>query len=191
MRTRCLCVLLLLTTAPAAQGTPSAPPLQWPSVEQQLSRDKAVPGSAFERLILDNQDFSRLRPEEATDTITVLLWLRVWWRKGHPNTANDSNAPTRGYPRALAEIHDWMRSHQDLLPGLPEPDVAPPLLPTVGTNVRVSGAATWGQTTLPLISGDSFHSDPAVDWTSDGTAWAVTLGIASGLQVRAYKSTTG
>jgi len=233
MRTRCLCVLLLLTTAPAAQGTPSAPPLQWPSVEQQLSREKAVPGSAFERLIRDNQDFSRLRPEEATDTIPVPLWLRVWWRKGHPNTANDSNDPTRGYPRALAEIHDWMRSHQDLLPGLPEPDVAPPLLPTVGTNVRVSGAAswprsesdirvnfwngqkivaasnniggsgaqaqlystdggaTWGQTTLPLISGDSFHSDPAVDWTSDGTAWAVTLGIASGLQVRAYKSTTG
>jgi hypothetical protein len=241
MRTRLLCVVCLLslalTAALAVQAAPSASLPQWPSVEQQLTREKAVPGSAFERLIRDNQDFSRLRPEEAADTIPVPLWLRVWWRKGHPETAETPSGagdPTGGYPRALAEIHDWMRSHQDLLPGLPEADVAPPLLrAAVGTNVRVSGAAssprsesdirinfwdgqkivaaanniggsgaqaqlysadggaTWGQTTLPLVSGDSFHSDPAVDWTSDGTAWAVTLGIASGLQVRAYKSTTG
>ena len=25
---------------------------------------------------------------------------------------------------------------------------------------------------LPLASGDSFHSDPTVEWTSDGTAWS-------------------
>ncbi len=52
--------------------------------------------------------------------------------------------------------------------------------------------ATWQQTTLPLVSGDNFHSDPAVDWTSDGTAWALTLGIsASGNALRAYTSTDG
>jgi hypothetical protein len=56
------------------------------------------------------------------------------------------------------------------------------------------GGASWGQTTLPLLSGDSLHSDPTVDWTSDGTAWATTIGIDASstvLQMRAYKSTDG
>ena len=54
------------------------------------------------------------------------------------------------------------------------------------------GGVSWGQTTLPLISGDAFASDPTADWTSDGTAWSVTIGIdgfVSTLQLRAYKST--
>lgn len=56
--------------------------------------------------------------------------------------------------------------------------------------------ATWGQTFLPRTGtfGDDFHSDPTVDWTSDGTAWAITIGINSSplkLQLRAYKSTDG
>lgn len=52
------------------------------------------------------------------------------------------------------------------------------------------GGATWGQTSLPLVSGDGFHSDPAVEWTSDGTAWSATLGIARTiLRLRVYKST--
>jgi hypothetical protein len=53
------------------------------------------------------------------------------------------------------------------------------------------GGATWGQTTLPLLSADSMHSDPTVHWTSDGTAWATTIGInadSTVLQMRAYKS---
>src|SRR5262249_35181525 len=56
------------------------------------------------------------------------------------------------------------------------------------------GGASWGQTTLPLLPGDSLHSDPTVDWTSDGTAWATTIGISAGsttLQMRSYKSTDG
>jgi len=54
------------------------------------------------------------------------------------------------------------------------------------------GGATWGQTSLPLLGGDAFHSDPTIDWTSDGTAWSITIGIdafAYSLQLRAYKST--
>jgi hypothetical protein len=53
------------------------------------------------------------------------------------------------------------------------------------------GGASWGQTSLPLIPGDSLQSDPTVDWTSDGTAWATTIGINAGatsLQMRSYKS---
>ena len=52
--------------------------------------------------------------------------------------------------------------------------------------------ATWTQTTLPMQAGDSLHADPAVDWTSDGTAWAITMGIDATqtvLQLRAYTST--
>jgi len=51
---------------------------------------------------------------------------------------------------------------------------------------------TWGQTTLPLVLGDVGHSDPAVDWTSDGTAWATTMGISlQGFRLRAYRSSNG
>jgi BNR/Asp-box repeat len=56
------------------------------------------------------------------------------------------------------------------------------------------GGAAWGQTTLPLLTGDSLHSDPTVGWTSDGTAWATTIGInadSTVLQMRAYKSSDG
>jgi hypothetical protein len=53
---------------------------------------------------------------------------------------------------------------------------------------------TWGNTTLPLALTDSRQGDPAVDWTSDGTAWAMTLGITAvppTVGVRAYRSTDG
>jgi hypothetical protein len=61
-----------------------------------------------------------------------------------------------------------------------------------GVYYSSDGGATWGQTSLPLAGGDSFHSDPTVDWTSDGTAWSITIGIVGGtLRLRAYKSTDG
>jgi hypothetical protein len=56
------------------------------------------------------------------------------------------------------------------------------------------GGVSWGQTTLPLLTGDSLQSDPTVHWTTDGTAWATTIGINASstvLQMRAYKSTDG
>ncbi len=54
------------------------------------------------------------------------------------------------------------------------------------------GGGSWNQTTLPLNAGDSLHSDPALGWTSDGTAWSITIGISgSNLQLRCFKSTDG
>jgi hypothetical protein len=56
------------------------------------------------------------------------------------------------------------------------------------------GGASWGQTTLELIGGDVLNSDPTVGWTSDGTAWSSTIGIAEGfgeLRLRLFKSTDG
>lgn len=54
------------------------------------------------------------------------------------------------------------------------------------------GGATWGQTLLPLSSGDTDGGDPAVDWTSDGSAWATTLGIgATDIKIRSFTSSDG
>ena len=49
---------------------------------------------------------------------------------------------------------------------------------------------------LGLVGSDSLHSDPTVDWTSDGTAWATTIGIEINffgiyLALRAYRSADG
>src|SRR6478672_8351059 len=57
-----------------------------------------------------------------------------------------------------------------------------------------NGGATWNTTTLPKVHGDVFHSDPTVDWTSDGTAWTTTIGIDSTgkiLRLRSYRSSDG
>ncbi len=52
------------------------------------------------------------------------------------------------------------------------------------------GGQSWNTTELPLDDGASFHSDPAVAWTPDGTAWAATLGIGGpSVKVQMYKST--
>jgi hypothetical protein len=52
------------------------------------------------------------------------------------------------------------------------------------------GGTTWSQSSLPAVTGDSLQSDPGIDWTSDGTAWALTVGIGTtGNVIRAFKST--
>lgn len=209
----------------------------WPTLKEQVTRAKAPAGSALEKLIRENQDFSLLRPEEAYDKIRIPLWLRVHWRKAHPEMEYSTLDPTGGYPFVLKEAAEWMESHPDLKPGRRERDVPPrEFKATAGTNLRISGlqtvarsesdirvnywntqqiiagsnniggsgqqgmywssngGATWGQTSLGLQTGDAFHSDPTVDWTSDGTAWSTTIGInssATQLRMRAYKSTNG
>ncbi len=56
--------------------------------------------------------------------------------------------------------------------------------------------ATWGSTLLQLTGGDTFQSDPAVDWTSDGTAWTTFIGVAviansAELRLRSFRSDDG
>src|SRR4051812_2514161 len=48
------------------------------------------------------------------------------------------------------------------------------------------GGATWGSASLPAQAGDIAQSDPEVDWTSDGTAWSLTLGVTPALNSRLY-----
>jgi hypothetical protein len=86
----------------------------WPSVEEQLEVSKVIPGSALEKLIRENQNFELLRPEEAHDKLRLPPWLRVYWRKQHPELRYALHDPTGGYPLALRDIYMWMLQHQDL-----------------------------------------------------------------------------
>jgi hypothetical protein len=90
----------------------------WPTLKEQLAASKVLPGTALEKLIRANQDFDMLDPAEANDRFPAPLWLRVLWRKNHPEI--DLSGPRPGYPLALKEAHSWMRGHQDLVGTTPE-----------------------------------------------------------------------
>jgi hypothetical protein len=132
-----LCVWLAGSLA-AQTARPVFP--AWPSTAKQLAEDRIPPGSALEKLILENQDFSKLRKEETLDKIRIPYWLRVHWRKHHPEFVYSSTDPTGGYPFVLKEVYEWMLAHPDLRTGPREADILPGKAATVGTNVRVSGA---------------------------------------------------
>ncbi len=87
---------------------------RWPTLEEQLAKAKVTPGSALEELIRNNQEFSMLWPHEANDRLRIPPWLRVYWRKNHPEARYSETDPSGGYPMALHELYEWMISHQDL-----------------------------------------------------------------------------
>lgn len=252
VRTSITLLALVLALIGVSAGA-SAPSGAWPSLQEQLVADCINPASPMADLVRDNQEFWMLRPGEFVDKIGIPLWLRVSWRKAHPEGDYSGDDPTGGYPLVLREVAEWMTTHQDLTPSPPPPDVPPgmanffgmeaveeegavpfPDTASVGTNVRNSGSqtssrsesdirinywapaliisasnnisasgmqaqfyssdggATWGQTSLPLYTGDAFHSDPTVEWASNGSAWSTTLGINSTgkrMYLRLYKST--
>lgn len=96
------------------------------SMDQQLRAAKVVHGSRLEQLIRSNQDANLLHPLETEGDRTGLpLWLRVHWRKNHPETSYSLDDPTGGYPRALKNLHTWMIENQDL-PGVDTSGVIAP-----------------------------------------------------------------
>lgn len=98
----------------AQEPSTSAGQPGWPTLQQQLRESRVKPGSKLEALIKENQDFSLLRPEEAHDRIRIPLWLRVQFRKRHPEAKPTPGDPTGGYPLALRDLYLWMVEHQDL-----------------------------------------------------------------------------
>ncbi|HEY3568117.1 MAG TPA: hypothetical protein VGP73_09315, partial [Thermoanaerobaculia bacterium] len=83
-----------LTLSLAASAALAAPAQRaWPSLDQQLKTARVQPGTALEKLIQSNQDFGMLRAEEAHDKLPVPLWLRVYWRKGHPEGNYSASDP--------------------------------------------------------------------------------------------------
>ena len=171
----------------------------WPSLQQQLSQEyfgyKVQSGTALEKLIRDNQDFSLLRDDEKSDNRGFPPWLRVWWRKEHPELEYSASDPTGGYPRALHEILEWMLTHQDLKdgPGIDskgnkqgavEPETA-----VIGPDLRISGAQSVPRSesdirinpfdSMKIISTSNNISSTgkqAVYYsTNGGTSWGQTL----------------
>jgi|HubBroStandDraft_6_1064221.scaffolds.fasta_scaffold75237_3 hypothetical protein len=97
-----------------------SPPI-WPSLDEQIVEAGAPPGSALAKLIADNQDFTGLHYEEARDKMRLPPWLRVHWRKNHPEYQYIPGDPTSGYPLALRDIYIWMKLHPDLKPDIDKP----------------------------------------------------------------------
>jgi hypothetical protein len=106
----------------ARQRKPSRKSQKWPSVEEQLRESRVVHGSALEQLIRDNQDFELLHSDEANDGLPIPPWLRVHWRKQHPEEVPDDSSPAAAYPYpdVLDSVYEWMRIHQDLPGWQPE-----------------------------------------------------------------------
>lgn len=235
-----IALMLVWFAMPNAASAQKDPKFDRPTLERQLTQEyhgeKVQPESELARLIAQNQEFELLRPDEFSDKRGLPPWLRVWWRKAHPEAVYTAEDPTMGYPLVLKEILEWMMSHQDLKPGPGRSKDAEGGISfvdmLVGTNIRTSGAqtvprsesyiqinffnplqilvgsnniggsgqqgiyrsadggVTWAQSTLPFAPGDTSHSDPTVDFTSDGRAWSSTLGIVGGtLRLRNYFST--
>src|SRR3954447_23817547 len=63
---------------------------------------------------------------------------------------------------------------------------------TLAMFYSTDGGASWEQNVLPRDIGEAFQSDPTVDWTSDGTAWATVISVFNSpfrLYLHAFKST--
>jgi len=79
-----------------------------PSIEDEIRKAGAPKGSALEKLIRENQDYGLLAPEELTDDYPLPLWLRVLWRKQHPEIPMPAKNPGAAYPEVLSQIHRRM-----------------------------------------------------------------------------------
>jgi hypothetical protein len=75
-----------------------------PGVERQIRDAKAPKGSPLERMIRQNQDFDLLAPEELDDEYPVPLWLRVAYRKQHPEIAFPDKNPGAVYPEVMSQV---------------------------------------------------------------------------------------
>jgi hypothetical protein len=165
------------------------------------SRDDGEPRTALERLVAENQDFALLEPGELRDGLPVPAWLRVLWRREHPDGP---------YPLILKEVHEWMLAHPDLVPPEePEPDSEVAAIPApanrkarAGANRRVSGSwptpinesdvqiDRWNPKRILVASNDIkgsgrlavyYSKDGGATWTAPrvvGSTWGILSGYA-------------
>jgi hypothetical protein len=79
-----------------------------PTVDAQIQSAQAPEGSALANLIRSNQDFDLLHPDELDDEYPTPLWLRVAWRKQHPEVQMPANNPGAAYPEVLSQVYRRM-----------------------------------------------------------------------------------
>jgi hypothetical protein len=93
-----------------------------PTIKAQIESAKAPKGSALEKLIRANQDFELLHPDEFEDDYPIPLWLRVAWRKQHPDVQLPAKNPGAAYPEVLSQAYRRMVTNPNDAWG---PDAAP------------------------------------------------------------------
>jgi len=130
------------------------------------------------------------------------------WMVKHPNLetpASPTPAATRAAARTVSvggnlNLTNFSEVNSESF--IARDYVNPQFLTASSNNIGGSGrqkqffstdsGTTWTKTELPLAPGRAFQSDPALAFTSDGTAWAATLGIdaaGASIQNQVYKST--
>ncbi|MBV9242656.1 MAG: carboxypeptidase regulatory-like domain-containing protein [Acidobacteria bacterium] len=169
----------------------------WPSMQQQIDGEylgrKVTAGSQLETLIKSNQETWMLNTGEQNVRPLLPSWIRIWWRKQHPEGTYSTDDPTGGYPHVLNEILEWMMTHQDLRVGpgeaaMDEVDDGPSILApsllapeTVGTNVRLSGSQTAARS----------ESDIRINYFDPLKILSASNNIASGGRQGVYASLDG
>ncbi len=97
-----------------------------PTVATQIKSAKAPKGSRLETLIRQNQDFEVLATEEINDDQPLPLWLRVLWRKQHPEIEMPERNPGAAYPEVLSQLYKRMIAEPDHPWCVAAPDDNPP-----------------------------------------------------------------
>ena len=85
-----------------------------PALNAQIKDANASKGSRLERLIRENQEFELLAPDEFEDKFSYPLWLRVWWRKQHPEVQLPAENPGGAYPEVLSQLSKRIKANPEL-----------------------------------------------------------------------------
>lgn len=85
-----------------------------PSLNAQIKEANAAKGSRLEQLIRENQDVELLAPEEIDDKFSYPLWLRIWWRKQHPEVQMPATNPGGAYPEVLSQLNKRIKANPEL-----------------------------------------------------------------------------
>lgn len=84
---------------------------KWPSVHKQLEDARAPEGSRLEQVIRQNQEVELLHPSEASDGLPFPPWLRIKWRKAHPEDYPPGEQVA--YPLMLERVREWLIHNPD------------------------------------------------------------------------------
>ena len=182
---------LLLAVIAFGQAPVKRTQADWPSVTEQLAQEylghNVQPGTALEALIRDNQEFAMLRSDEKADGRALPAWLRVWWRKGHPELEYRADDPTGGYPLVLKETLEWMLTHQDLKAG---PGIAQPT--PAGSEADEERASSTGDLRVSgLQTAPRSESDIRVNYWDATKVVSASNNIVGSGQQGIYYSTNG
>ena len=96
-----------------------------PTLTDQIRQSRAPSGSRLEAVIRENQNFEILHPDELDDDYPLPLWLRVFWRKNHPDVQMPDKNPGAAYPEVLSQVYRRMVANPNVPWGI-EPGTEPP-----------------------------------------------------------------